>query len=171
MLLFCAPLFQELFQTLFNILYEENIDCRLVKSVLFDEKLLNWNRLNAQICFNYLQQEFYLVKPTMRTLAQGKSEKAVLKLLRVLINTSQSNFGDLALDDECIRDIADVIEADAPQGIIGQAAMSDGTQLNIRPRGAFMTDEGYDEYQEDLRIGTQGAAAADLGMEETKQGH
>ena len=45
----------ELFQTLFNILYEENINCRLVKSVLFDEKLLNWNRLNAQICFNYLQ--------------------------------------------------------------------------------------------------------------------
>ena len=88
MLLFRAPLFQELFQTLFNILYEENIDCRLVKSVLFDEKLLNWNRINAQICFNYLQQEFYLVKPTMRTLAQGKNVKAILKLLRVLINTS-----------------------------------------------------------------------------------
>ena len=50
----------------------------------------------------------------MRTLAQGKSDKAVLKLLRVLINTSQSNFGDLQLDDECIRDIADVIEADTP---------------------------------------------------------
>ena len=48
-------LFLELFQTLFNILYEENINCRLVKSALFDEKLLNWNRLNAQICFNYLQ--------------------------------------------------------------------------------------------------------------------
>ena len=63
----------------------------------------------------------------MRTLAQGKSQKAVLKLLRILINTSQSNFGDLALDDECIRDIADVIEADTPQGIVGQAAMSDGT--------------------------------------------
>ena len=34
-----------------------------------------------------------------------------------------------------------------------------------------MTDEGYEEYQEDLRIGTQGAAAAGMGMEETKQGH
>ena len=62
-----------LFQTLFNILYEENIDCKLSTSVLPEDKLLNWNRLNAKICFNYLQQEFYLVKPTMRNLAQGKS--------------------------------------------------------------------------------------------------
>ena len=63
----------ELFQTLFNHLYEENINCRLNKSVLVEDKVLNWNRINATICFNYLQQEFYFVKPTMRTLAQGKS--------------------------------------------------------------------------------------------------
>ncbi len=44
----------ELFQTMFNILYEENINCRIVKSTLVDDKMLNWNRLNAQICFNYL---------------------------------------------------------------------------------------------------------------------
>ena len=30
-----------------------------------------------------------------------------------MINTSQSNFGDLNLDDGCIRDIADVITAEA----------------------------------------------------------
>ena len=53
-----------------------------------------------------------------------------------------------------------MIEADTPQGIVGQAAMSDGTQLNIRPRGAFMTDEGLEEYNENLRIGTQDAAAS-----------
>ena len=144
---------------MFNILYDESINCRLVKSTLLDDKMLNWNRLNAQICFNYLQQEFYLVKPTMRTLAQGKSNKAILKLLRILINTSQSNFGDLALDDECVRDIADVIEADTPGGIIGQAAMSDNTQLGGRPKGAFMTDEGFEAYQADLRVGAQGGAA------------
>ena len=63
----------ELFQTLFNHLYEENINCRLSNSVLVEDKVLNWNRINATICFNYLQQEFYFVKPTMRTLAQGKS--------------------------------------------------------------------------------------------------
>lgn len=105
---------------MFNILYEENINCRLVKSTLVEDKLLNWNRINAQICFNYLQQEFYLVKPTMVTLANGKSNKAILKLLRILINTSQSNFGDLNLDDNCIRDIADIIEEDA--GPAGQDA-------------------------------------------------
>lgn len=104
----------ELFQTLFNILYEESINCRIVKSQLVEDKILNWNRINVQICFNYLQQEFYLVSPTMKTLATGKSQKTILKLLRILINTSQSNFGDLALDDSCIRDIADVITADQP---------------------------------------------------------
>ena len=62
-------LFTALFQAMFNILYEENINCRLSTSTLLDDKMLNWNRINAQICFNYLQQEFYLVKPTMRTLA------------------------------------------------------------------------------------------------------
>ena len=55
----------------------------------------------------------------MKQLAQGKSEKTALKVCRILINTSQSNFGDLELDDACIRDIADVITADAPNGIVG----------------------------------------------------
>ena len=50
--------------------------------------MLNWNRINAVICFNYLQQEFYLVSPTMKTLSQGKSQKTILKLLRVMISTS-----------------------------------------------------------------------------------
>ena len=55
-----------------------------------------------------------MVEPTMRTLSQAKSTKAVLKLLRILINTSQSNFGDLNLDHGCIKDIADVITAEMP---------------------------------------------------------
>ena len=60
----------------------------------------------------------------MRTLAAGKSNKAILKLLRITLNVSQSNFGDLELDDECIRDIADVVTAEAPEGgIVGAAAM------------------------------------------------
>ena len=48
----------------------------------------------------------------MKTLAKGKNQKTTLKLLRILINTSQSHFGVLNLDDTCIRDIADVITAD-----------------------------------------------------------
>ena len=113
--------------------------------------MLNWNRINAQICFNYLQQEFYLVKPTMRTLAQGKSNKAILKLLRILINTSQSNFGDLNLDDECIRDIADIITAETPDGIVGAAAASDHPEsdVQLRPRGAVLTSSGADDFYTD----------------------
>ena len=49
---------------------------------------------------------------TMKTLANGKSQKTILKILRILISTSQSNFGDVDLDDGCIRDIADVLTAD-----------------------------------------------------------
>ena len=48
----------------------------------------------------------------MKTLANGKSQKTILKILRILISTSQSNFGDVELDDGCIRDIADVLTAD-----------------------------------------------------------
>lgn len=144
-----------LFQKLFNILYEERIDCKLVKSNLVDDKLLNWNRINAVICFNYLQQEFYLVSPTMRTLAAGRSSKAILKLLRILINTSQGNFGDLNLPDECIQDIADVITADVGagdnakelEGAPGETededfsatAINKDDMITFQPRGAIMT--------------------------------
>ena len=156
------PIFVELFQALFNILYEENINCRLSTSTLVDDKMLNWNRINAQICFNYLQQEFYLVKPTMRTLAQGKSQKAILKLLRILINTSQSNFGDLNLDDECIRDIADVITAETPEGVVGSAALGDKSDgIELRPRGAVLTGSGSDNFYNEMPgQGSKGAAAA-----------
>jgi hypothetical protein len=100
-----------LFQALFNILYEERIDCRLVKSAVENDKLLNWNRINAQVCFNYLQQEFYLVSPTMKTLAKGKNETAIIKLIKVLINVSQKNIGDAKfLDDSAVKEIADVID-------------------------------------------------------------
>lgn len=86
----------------------------------------------------------------MRTLAQGKSNKAVLKLLRILINTSQSNFGDLGLDDECIRDIADVITSETPEGIVGQAAINDRSDgIELRPRGAVLTGDGADNFYDD----------------------
>ena len=44
-----------LFLKLFNILYEENINCRLVTTNGLEDKILNWNRINVQVCFNYLQ--------------------------------------------------------------------------------------------------------------------
>lgn len=43
----------------------------------------------AQICFNYLQQQFYLVTPSMKALAKGKNEEVVLKLLKNLVGATQ----------------------------------------------------------------------------------
>ena len=63
----------------------------------------------AQICFNYLQQQFYLVTPSMKALAKGKNEEVILKLLKNLVGATQGNFHETFLDDEGIRDIADVI--------------------------------------------------------------
>ena len=99
-----------LFQALFNILYESSVNCHLSTSKLVEDKVLNWNRINATICFNYLQQAFYLVTPTMKALAKGNNKTAISKLLRILIQTSQGIHGDGDVDDELIRDIADVIE-------------------------------------------------------------
>ena len=76
----------------------------------------------------------------MKTLANGKSQKTILKLLRILINVSQSNFGDLDLDDGCIRDIADVITADTPNGSgeVDRAAPREDS-ANLYPRGAIVS--------------------------------
>ena len=104
----------------------------------------------------------------MRTLAQGKSQKAILKLLRILINTSQSNFGDLNLDDECIRDIADVITAETPEGVVGSAALGDKSDgIELRPRGAVLTGSGSDNFYNELPgQGSKGAAAAQAREDE-----
>ena len=144
----CPLVCAVLFQALFNILWEESVDCRLVTIKGTQDKMLNWNRINAVICFNYLQQEFYLVEPTMRSLAQGKSQKAILKLLRVMISVSQSNFGDLNLDDGCIRDIADVITADVgvAEETGNQSAAAMGESLNLQSTGGFQGSQAAAHY-------------------------
>ena len=43
-----------IFQRVFNILFDEKIDCKLVPSPNFDTRLANWSRINSMICFNYL---------------------------------------------------------------------------------------------------------------------
>jgi hypothetical protein len=76
-----------LFMQLFNIMYDEKIDCRLVASNIVEDRILNWSRINSTICFNYLQQRFYLVEPTMKSLAKGVKSDAIFKLIKVLIST------------------------------------------------------------------------------------
>ena len=62
----------------------------------------------------------------MKTLARGKSKQAIFKLLRVLINTSQDNYGDA--DPSSVKEIADVIEAEGSLGKVqlkGNILMTD----------------------------------------------
>lgn len=51
-----------LFQELFNILYDERVDCCLEgvmdtpnPKLPYETKVCNWNKINAGICFNYFQ--------------------------------------------------------------------------------------------------------------------
>ena len=49
----------------------------------------------------------------MKTLAAGKNQTAIIKLLKVLLNTSQGNIGDAKfLEDEALTEIADVMNYD-----------------------------------------------------------
>lgn len=95
-----------LFQLLFNLMYDEHINCNLKPSALVEDRLLNWNRINSMICFNYLQQRFYLVEPTMKSLALGKNSDAIFTLIKVLISTQQEDYA-MALqgDTSGINDI------------------------------------------------------------------
>ena len=35
-----------LFERLFNLMYDEHIDCKLTPSKLFEDRLTNWSRIN-----------------------------------------------------------------------------------------------------------------------------
>lgn len=86
-----------MFEKLFNLLFDENIDCKLKPNNLVEQRILNWSKINCKflnfwfcseiICFNYLQQRFYLVEPTMKSLAKGTSSDCIFKLLKVTIST------------------------------------------------------------------------------------
>jgi len=104
--------FKVRFLDLFNVLYDENMKLPLQKSELLQEKMLNWNKINGAICFTYLQQQFFLVQESMKALASGKKEKITIATIKKLIQTTQGNQFDTYLDDEGIRDIADVLTSD-----------------------------------------------------------
>ena len=114
-----------LFERLFNIVYDEKINCNLTPSAVFEVRLNNWSRINRKfyksnhhsevICFNYLQQRFYLVEPTMRTLAKGNSADCIFKLLKVLLSTQQGDFESVVQSDTSpVRDIADELSVNKP---------------------------------------------------------
>ena len=84
-----------LFQELFNILYDERIDCCLAEApqvgmaLKLEERILNWNKINAGICFNYFQQQFYLVSGSIKSLASGKNNVLVAEAIRELLLAMQ----------------------------------------------------------------------------------
>ena len=88
------------------------MDLGLGKSSLVDARVSNWNKINAHICFYYLQQQFYMLAPTLKSLAAGKKEGPILMVLKKLVNSIQGTQFETYLDDESIRDIAEVVEAD-----------------------------------------------------------
>ena len=65
------------------------------------------------ICFNYLQQKFYLVEPTMKSLAKGQNSDPIFKLIKVLISVQQQDYEQaLGGDINALGDISDKIETE-----------------------------------------------------------
>ena len=73
----------------------------------------NWNKINALICFNYLQQDFYLGASTMTALAKGNNNETLMHILRLLINSSQLYYHEEIVDEAEKADISDVIMMNA----------------------------------------------------------
>ena len=79
-----------LFVVLFNLLFDEKLDLGLSTANSVEARTLNWNKVNAVICFNYLQQQFILIGSTMKALAAGKKQaanKAIVCLLECTLGT------------------------------------------------------------------------------------
>ena len=105
-----------LFQELFNILYDERIDCCLEgvrdepnPKIPYEQKVNNWNKINAGICFNYFQQQFFFVQGTMMTLAKGKNGVLTAQAIRELLIAMQGTHHNTFEDDVDVRDIADLL--------------------------------------------------------------
>ncbi len=81
------------------------------------------------ICFNYLQQKFYLVEPTMKSLAKGTNSDAIFKLIKVLINTQQDDYQMAVQGDTTeIEDVVDKLETD--KELFHHEEKANGTVLN-----------------------------------------
>ena len=79
----------KLFLLLFNLLFDEKVSFPFHTGPDVEHKIQNWNKINALICFNYLQQAFYLGASTMKTLAMGGSANTLFHIIKLLINESQ----------------------------------------------------------------------------------
>ena len=94
---------------LFNLLFDENVKIPFSSNTTVEDKLQNWNKINATIWFNFLQQDFYLGAATMIALAKSESADTLFHILRLLINSSQVNFEEEIVDEAEQADISDVL--------------------------------------------------------------
>ena len=118
---------QGLYLLLFNLCFDQNMNLPFTTNPDPEAKIHNWNKINAMICFNYLQQAFYLGASTMRALARGESADTLFHIIKLLINESQYNF-DLAVVQEAgDADISTIIVCDAKDaGFNNQTIFSEG---------------------------------------------
>ena len=99
----------------------------------------------ATICFNYLQQRFYLVEPTMKALAKGNNSSAIFKLIKVLISTQQQDYEEaIGGNTMGLTDISEQLEVN--QKLFGTddlkaTSMMDNTFLNFE-------DQEYEEQEQ-----------------------
>ena len=128
-----TPCTTAIFLDLFNYIYDERIDLKLSTAGTLDAKVQNWNKINASICFNYLQQEFILIAATMTALAQGK-KGAAAKVCVCLLQTIVGKQFELTLDTSCIEDIGQVLQTDMP-------AVSDSASERAEDRYISVTDK------------------------------
>ncbi|CAI2380965.1 unnamed protein product [Moneuplotes crassus] len=101
----------KLFLLLFNLIFDESLSLPFSGDSSVESKLQNWNKINAMICFNYLQQDFYFGAATMTTLAKGDSPDTLCHVLRLLLNSSQVHYEDAIVDEAGKADISDVLIA------------------------------------------------------------
>ena len=98
-----------LFVRLFNTLFDETYDLKLSTAESVDAKTSNWNKINAVICFNYLQQQFILIGSTMKALAQGKKHAAPKAIMCLLECTMGTQF-EAYLDASTLKEIGTVMQ-------------------------------------------------------------
>ena len=123
--------FTERFLLLFNLLFDEKMSLPFTDSPDPSAKIMNWNKINAMICFNYLQQAFYLGASTMKVLSQGSSANTLFHIIKLLISESQYNFDEEVVKEAEAADISTVMMTDASHaGFDEQVVFSEGDTLN-----------------------------------------
>ena len=89
----------------------------------------------------------------MRALGAGNKEAVLMKVIKRLIDSTQGNQFETYLDDEGIRDIADVLESEKPLYNEGEGieTMIDAPTKKKLHDPAFLRDENPEEAEEEAK--------------------